>query len=45
MVVAAQGDAKDGADGADAMTGGLMDVEDHLPELDWGLVPRMIAAF
>ncbi|MDH4444093.1 MAG: hypothetical protein QE267_03080, partial [Akkermansiaceae bacterium] len=41
----AAGDAEGGADRSDAMAGGLVDVIDHLPELSWGLVPRMTAAF
>src|SRR5690606_13278060 len=45
VVVAAAGDTKDGANRADAISGGIMDFPDHFPELGWGLVPNMTAAF
>ena len=45
VIVAAPGNAEGGADPTNTMAGGLVNIADHFPELGWGLVPRMTAAF
>jgi len=45
MVVAASGHLESDTDPADCAAGGMADLLDHFPELGWGLVPRITAAF
>ena len=45
VVVTAARNSEGGTDRTDAMASSLVNVVDHLPELNWGLVPRMTAAF